>query len=123
MKLAALSVPNEHAEQVKVIQWFDKQYPKGNVRLFAVPNGGQRAKKTGRDLKAEGVRSGVPDLMLLTPRKEFYGLIIEMKRVKGGRLEPEQADWLQHFNAQGYMAVICKGGDAAIDTIKSYLGE
>ncbi|MDT4890305.1 hypothetical protein FQZ97_1271290 [compost metagenome] len=65
----------------------------------------------------------MPDLQLLTPRHGFAGLIIEMKRKKGGQLSPEQADWLAWLNAQGFCAVICKGFDAAQQTIKDYLGE
>ncbi|MNP62589.1 VRR-NUC domain protein [compost metagenome] len=74
-------------------------------------------------LKAEGVRKGFLDLMLLTPRHGHAGLIIEMKRIKGSRIEPEQADWLDWLNSQGFMAVVCRGFDAARDTINSYLGE
>ena len=115
--------PTEHAEQVKIIQWFDRQYPKGDVRIFAVPNGGLRNQLVATKLKAEGVRRGVPDLMLLTPRGGYAGLIIELKRLKDSKTTAEQFGWLDHLNAQGFKAVICKGGDAAIDTIKSYLGE
>ncbi|MNE71242.1 VRR-NUC domain protein [compost metagenome] len=65
----------------------------------------------------------MPDLQLLTPRHGFAGLIIEMKRVKGGQLSQEQADWLDWLNAQGFCAVVCKGFDAARETIQGYLGE
>lgn len=120
---AKLPVPTEHEEQKNLVKWFSVQYPKIGNRLVAVPNGGDRDPRVGKKLKAEGVRSGFPDLMLLIPRGAFMGLIIEMKRVKGSRLEPEQAEWLDWLNAQGFMAVICKGAQAARDTIKSYLGD
>lgn len=117
-----MTPPTEHAEQVKIIQWFDRQYPKGDVRLFAVPNGGQRHPAVAKKLKDEGVRKGVPDLMLLAPRGGYAGLVIELKRIKWSATTTEQVGWLNHLNAQGFKAVICKGGDAAIETIKSYLG-
>ncbi|MEB0078026.1 VRR-NUC domain-containing protein [Pseudomonas sp. CCI3.2] len=122
MKTARLAVPTEHEEQKSLIKWFSLQYPKFGNRLVAVPNGGQRNVIVASKLKAEGVRAGFPDLMLLMPRGEFMGLMIEMKRVKGGSLQVEQAEWLDWLNKQGYMAVICKGAQAAQDTIKSYLG-
>ncbi|MDY7559943.1 VRR-NUC domain-containing protein [Pseudomonas sp. CCC3.2] len=119
--MVAIKVPTEHEEQKSLIRWFSLQYPKIGNRLVAVPNGGQRNVIVASKLKAEGVRAGFPDLMLLMPRGEFMGLMIEMKRVKGGSLQAEQAEWLDWLNKQGYMAVICKGAQAAQDTIKSYL--
>jgi hypothetical protein len=120
---AVRAVPTEDEDQIALIAWFDLQYPALRGRLAAVPNGGHRNKATAGKLKASGVRAGVPDLQLLTPRHGFAGLIIEMKREKGGQLSPEQADWLDWLNAQGFMAVVCKGFAAAKDTIQGYLGE
>jgi hypothetical protein len=122
MKAAKLAVPTEHEEQKALVRWFSLQYPKIGNRLVAIPNGGQRNVIVASKLKAEGVRAGFPDLMLLMPRGSFMGLMIEMKRVRGGTLQVEQAEWLDWLTTQGYMAVICKGAQAAQDTIKSYLG-
>lgn len=110
----------EHQEQCAVIRWFDLQYPKFKGRLFAVPNGGQRHPAVAAKLKAEGVRAGVPDLWLPVPRHGKNGLIIELKAAKG-RPTGLQLDWLDFLGGQGYMAVMCVGADAAIETIKGYL--
>ena len=110
----------EHQEQVAVVKWFDHQYPRLRGKLFAVPNGGQRHPAVAAKLKAEGVRRGVPDLWLPVRTDCFAGLVIELK-VKGGRLSPEQADWLDHLTGEGYMAVVCVGADAAMATISGYL--
>ncbi|MCY1285667.1 VRR-NUC domain protein [compost metagenome] len=118
-----MKVRTEHDEQKALVQWFDLQFPKLRGRLAACPNGGHRNKVTAGKLKAEGVRKGFPDLNLLVPRHGHAGLFIELKRARGGKLEPEQSDWLDWLNQQGFMAVVCKGFDAARDTIKSYLGE
>lgn len=122
-----MTVPTEHAEQCVVVRWFDLSFPQYRGRLFAVPNGahlagtvGQRCAKMNR-AKAEGLRVGVPDLMLPVPRHGLHGLFIEMKRIKGSKTEAEQIEWLEFLGSQGYMAVLCKGADAAMDTIKSYL--
>lgn len=116
-------VPTEHDDQKALVRWFDLQYPQLRGRLAACPNGGQRNPIVAAKLKAEGVRAGYPDLNLLTPRHGFAGLFIELKRVKGGSLSTEQASWLQWLSDQGFMAVVCKGFDAAKETIQSYLAD
>lgn len=116
-------VPTEHQEQKAVIQWFDRQHKAIRGRLFAVPNGGDRHEIVAAKLKAEGVRKGVPDLWLPVPRRGFHGLVIEMKRLKGSTTKPEQLDWLEFLGEQGYLVAVCKGSQAAIDTIQAYLAE
>lgn len=102
------------------MSWFDMAYPQLRGRLFAVPNGGHRHISVALKLKAEGVRSGVPDLFLLEPRHGFHGLAIEMKD-KGGKLSKAQADWLDWLTGRGYCATVCVGSDVARETIASYL--
>lgn len=113
--------PTEHQEQKVVVEWFDRQYRDLSGRLFAVPNGGERHRAVAAKMKAEGVRPGVPDLWLPSPRGRFSGLVIELKRREGGRPSPSQLDWLNWLAEQGFLAVICNGADAAIDTIREYL--
>ena len=115
--------PTEHAEQVTLVQWFDTTYPQYAGRLFAIPNGGWRAKAQALKLQLEGVRSGVPDLFLPVAANGKHGLFIEMKRSKGGRLSPEQKDWLAYLSAAGYQAHCCAGFDEARACIVSYLEE
>lgn len=124
-----MNIPTEHEEQKEVVRWFDLQYRRYRGRLVAVPNGAhlagtgrQRAAKMAR-MKAEGLRNGFPDLLLPVPRDGFHGLVIEMKRQKGGRPTPEQLDWLEFLAEMGFMTALCKGAEAAIDTIKGYMGE
>ncbi|RJG11143.1 VRR-NUC domain-containing protein [Pseudomonas cavernicola] len=116
-------IPFEEDDQIALIQWFDRQYPALAGRLASSSGGARMTMRTAKRQKAAGNRKGFPDLNLLTPRHGFSGLVIELKRVRGGRLEPEQADWLEWLAEQGFMAVVCKGFDAARDTIKGYLGE
>lgn len=116
----AAAQASEHAEQVSLVQWFDKEFPKLRGRLFAIPNGGHRHHAEAARLKLEGVRAGVPDLFLPVPAGGKHGLFIEMKREKGGRLSPEQKDWLAHLNEQGYRAEVCKGFEAAKAVIQDY---
>lgn len=117
-------VPLEEDDQIALIAWFDEWAPAElQGRLAASAGGARMARKTACRQKAAGNRKGFPDLNLLVPRGQFHGLIIELKRLKGGKLEPEQAGWLDFLNGQGYMAVVCCGLEAAKKTIVSYLGE
>jgi hypothetical protein len=113
----------EHDEQVNLMQWAAHAtcaHPELHL-LYAIPNGGQRHKVTAAKLKAEGVKSGVPDLHLPVPRGTFAGLYIELKRRKGGVVSPEQREWLNNLEAHGYRTYVCKGWESARDAILEYL--
>ena len=103
----------EHQEQKLFVKWFELQYPK--VKIFAIPNGGNRNVVTAAMLKAEGVRKGVPDLFI-----PEWLLWIEMKRVKGGKLSPEQSDWIDYLNDCGHLALIANGFDEAKEIVLDY---
>ncbi len=113
--------PTEHAEQVTLVQWFDAAYPQYAGRLFAIPNGGWRAKAQAIKLQLEGVRSGVPDLFLPVPANGKHGLFIEMKRTKGGRLTPEQREWLKYLCDAGYAGHCCAGFESARKAVELYI--
>ena len=103
-------IPSEHLEQVRLVSWFKRTYP--NVRIFAIPNGGGRTTGTGAALKAEGVVAGVPDLFV-----PAWGVWVEMKRSKGGRLSPEQKDWVKYLTGAGHTVIIGYGFEDARDKI------
>lgn len=113
----------EHDEQVAVIEWANGLA--GRVpelaRLFAIPNGGKRSITTAAMLKAEGVRRGVLDLFLPVVRNGVGGLFVEMKRI-GGRLSPDQSDWIEYLTGAGYRAVCCQGAASAVLVICEYMG-
>ena len=103
-------IPSEHFEQREVVSWFRKKYR--GVRIFAIPNGGFRARSTAAKLKAEGVSRGVPDLFV--PECNLW---VEMKRVKGGRLSPEQRDWIEYLRKVGNTVLVCHGAEDAKNQI------
>lgn len=90
--------------------------------LFAIPNGGQRNRVTGARLKAEGVKPGVPDIMLPVARKQWHGLWIEMK-AETNMTSSHQKIWLNALQCEGYQISICYTWIEARDTILTYLGE
>lgn len=114
----------EHLEQVALFQWARKNlsvHPELDA-MFAVPNGGARNPITAKRLKAEGVKAGVPDIFLMAARGGYHGMVIELKRVGGGRLTAEQCRWLAMLGDEGYLAVVCHGWVEAKDHIIQYLG-
>jgi hypothetical protein len=111
---------SEHHEQKLVVQWFKLQYPKYDKCLWAIPNGGARHIGTAIKLKAEGVQAGVPDLFLMVPKMGLHGMFIEMK-IKGGRLQENQKEFMAKATSLGYMAVVCYGFEEAKKQIREYL--
>ncbi len=111
----------EHQIQCACVRWFACQYPQLNGRLFAVPNGGKRSRKTASDMKAEGVVSGVSDLILLKSNRDYGALLIEMKTSKGSQTDT-QKKWQQTITADGeYKYVVCRSLDDFIREVDSYL--
>lgn len=113
----------EHYEQVKLFQWAKAQsskYPQLTM-MFAIPNGGQRNIVTATKLKAEGVKSGVPDVFLAYPSLDCNGLFIEMKSPKG-KVSENQREWIAGLSAHGYMCAVCYSFDEAKKVICEYLG-
>lgn len=107
-------------------------------RLFAIPNGGYRDKITAGKLKAEGVKRGVPDIMLPVPMfrdwklgrdcqvVDYCGLFVELKRRKtetqrAGVTSNEQDDWTGYLRGAGYAVAVAFGWRDAAKQIEQYL--
>jgi VRR-NUC domain. len=60
-------------------------------------------------------------LFLPVPRDGFHGLYLELKKVRGGRVSPEQRDFLAFVREQGYRAEVCKGWQEAWGVLSDYL--
>lgn len=111
----------EHGEQVALVQWLTLK----GIRFSATPNGGKRNKVVAIKLKAEGVSAGFPDLTIFPDEPHQPILFIEMKRKTGGRLQPEQREWLEYFDSlaeKGFpvRAACCEGFEAARGFILGY---
>lgn len=102
--------PTEAEEQAELGRRLDS----AGLVWFAVPNGGSRHVLEARNLKRQGVKTGVPDLVILSPAKGApRGVALELKRAAPvGRLEdvrPEQWAWLARFEAAGFLTVVGLG--------------
>lgn len=119
----ALPVASESVEQQCLFRWAAYNlaaHPELRL-LYHIPNEGLRSRVTGGRMVAEGLKKGVPDICLPVGRGPYHGLYIELKRVRGGALTPEQDEWLEALRAQGYLAVMREGWEAAAEEILSYL--
>jgi hypothetical protein len=120
----------EHGHQAAIFCWAQQSGIEELKWLFAVPNGffGTAAQKS--KMKAEGLKSGVPDIWLPVPmrfmddngvRNNYCGLVIELK-VGKNKPSTEQQEWIDYLNDNGYRAIVCYGWESARDTILMYLG-
>lgn len=131
LKLTA-PAPTEHREQADVVRWANemvqwKKWPELGG-LYAIPNGVKLAGDyrsraiSGARLRAEGLRSGIPDLCLPIARRGFHALYIEMKSNRKGAEEgPLQGEWRRFLNSHGNHAVVCYGAREAIDKLIWYV--
>ena len=114
----------EHNEQVKLFKWAEimaNRYEELDL-LFAIPNGAYFMGnwKVINTMKAEGLKSGVPDVFLPIRSKEFSGLWIEMK-AGSNRPSPAQKKWIRQLREQGFRVEVCYSADEAIEVICKYL--
>lgn len=113
---------SESEEQQILIEWatiMARKYPEMGL-LFHIPNGGARSKATAGKLKAEGVKTGVPDLFLPVAREGFHGLFIEMK-IKPNKTTPNQDKWIAALKEQGYRVEVCYGWREAAKVLEGYI--
>lgn len=101
------NLPTEHQEQSDFVKWWRLQFP--SIRIMAIPNGLRTSMMQAIKAKREGLSAGAPDLFI-----PAWGLWIEFKRSKGGRLSPEQKDWHlyleEHCNQKVIVANGCMDG-------------
>lgn len=123
MKKDQMPVPEESVEQTWLFRWatmMSQAHPELRT-MFHVPNGGSRNKIEAAKFKAQGVKPGVPDVVLPVPSDGYHGLFIEMKRRSGGRVSEDQAAWIEILRKYGYKAEVCKGFDEAVKLVEEYL--
>ena len=118
---------SEHGSQAALFAWAADnvgKYPQLKY-MFAIPNGGLRDVRTAANLKAEGVKAGVPDIFLPCPAPSYFkvsyaGLFIEMK-VGKNKTTSEQVDYIYHLKSADYYCVVCYSWTDAANSIIAYL--
>ena len=106
----------ETVEQERVVEHLKELLDKGDILNFsALPlSTYTKSWSQKRKNKSQGVRKGVPDLLVIHKNGQLY---IELKRKKGGNTSTEQKRWIAQLNETGAIAVVCKGSDEAIAVI------
>ncbi len=115
--------PYERMEQVIGLVWLACNDRKAYMMTTATPMGGYRPSGAGGQMKGEGAKSGYPDLLIDVPRGGYHGLRIEMKRFdKTANASDDQLRWLNDLATEGYRAILCRGHQALIHSLATYLG-
>lgn len=137
MKRTALQIaqapPLESQEQQELFAWAELM----KVRipelqdLYAIPNAALRSWRVGAQMKREGLKPGMPDIVLPHARGGYHALYIEMKRrrVKGVRVDlkagtrprANQREWHVRLQAAGNRVETCYGWEDAKGVIEQYL--
>ena len=76
--------------------------------------------------KKSGLRKGVPDMLVIIPKREKNRLVfIEMKRTKGSVISIEQKEWQEALNkcGGGVKSYVCRGFDEAKEVIDNELNK
>ena len=119
----------EGSEQKALISWLHGEWRRGTEVghaypvTYHVPNGGARHKRTASELKAQGVRAGVSDLVVMDARGGLHGLYLEFKATppRHAPIAPSQRDWLALADARGYGAVLARGLEEARAVLREYM--
>lgn len=124
-KVASRSKKVHDNEEARIQSEFFKQvsilFPNIPDRLlFAVPNGGSRHKIEAANMKRQGVRRGVADVILLIPQKGFSCLCLEFK-TKTGRQSDDQKEFQRQAEYCRSKYVIVRSAEQAINELKKYL--
>jgi hypothetical protein len=120
--IRAKPVDREGQEQAALMRELELRYPAVFELIYHVPNGGHRVKAVAGKLKAQGVKAGIPDLVLTMARGGFFGLYIEFKATppNDAAISPSQHERIRKLNEQGYLAVVCRGHFDTVEQIRAY---
>ena len=120
-----MNCPLEKEEQINFVDFCKSQ----NITVISTQNGFKMPKNAfnwaaySNSLKRLGLSKGFPDLIVLARNKSqtHEVLFIEMKRQKGGRVSPEQKEWIERLDNDGYCVGVAKGFESAVKILEKYL--
>jgi hypothetical protein len=120
-----INVLTEYQEQCLLVEYLEAK----NLKFSKIAQETfTRSWGIKRKNKLSGLRKGVPDMLIIIPQKinmlpdSKKLLFIEMKRSKGGKISPEQSEWLLELNqVPGVIAKEARGYEEAKKIIESLL--
>lgn len=89
--------------QENIVTWLKGQYPDILMTICPIT---KVSKAQGAKLKRMGYEPGTHDLLILEPRKGYYGLCVEIK-MPNGKVSPAQIKFGERAEDRGYKAIIC----------------
>lgn len=119
----AKQVDREGLEQAALMVELRLRMPEVADLIYHVPNGGHRVKAVAAKLKAQGVKAGIPDLVLPMARGGYFGLYLEFKATppNDAAVSVSQHERIRKLSDQGYLAIVCRGHFDAMEQIRAYL--
>lgn len=104
--------------QVRCVAWLINR----NILRYKIHNEGKRHPHQAREIKAQGLLSGAPDLCIPKMRKSYGGLYIEFKS-QSGKLTDNQVWVHDELRKEGYRVEVIKNWEQFMDLIKNYFSE
>lgn len=109
--MAKNTCPLEYDECKTFKAWLDAV----GLKFTHIVNEGRMPVQYRMKLIRMGFSAGVPDYMIITPNGLAF---VEMKRVRGSRVDPRQTEWIDALNKlPGVEAQVCRGAEDAIKFI------
>ena len=108
---------SEEQHQIWLADWLNMR----KLLWCHPPNGGHRNKIVGAKLKAQGVKRGVPDVIIFDPPPKggHVGAAVELKAVGKGRATQDQKEWLRELGERGWATTVVHGWTEAVAWLES----
>lgn len=124
LRRSDLPMPKEDHEQRRLASWLDSRRRDGQPLVWThTANGRKRSKVAGAKLKREGLKRGVPDVLIFDPplTVDAVGVALELKRA-GREYRPptlEQMAWLRGLSDRGWYVCVARGFDDAREQLEA----
>ena len=119
-KKKAIPVPLETEECKAFAQYLRLKQNQGKVVKFTktCQETFTKSWKQKNKNKAEGLEAGLPDYLIVLPKKIVF---IEMKRQRLGVTSSYQKEWIDALLLARQEVFVCKGCDEAIEVVESLI--
>jgi len=117
-----LKPPTEEQECILLAEYLDLMITIGKVIVYTHTAQETFTRSWGIKMKNKrmGVRRGIPDYVIITPKHTIF---IEMKRAKKSlsKISEQQKIWVKAIKDTGVIADVCYGFDEAKELLERYL--
>ena len=110
----------ESQDQARIVRWceqHEQQFPVLKL-LFHVPNGMPASRRTAARFVGQGLKRGVPDLVLPCPTMSSHGLYLELKnKASHHGTSFEQDEFIAALQDLGYRVHVCWSPEEAVKIV------